>query len=120
MPVGPPGWRRSDRTPDQADPSRRNIARVLIQMLQLFHRPLEPAALFGHGAMSDLSPLSGVKRKLDFGAVRAAFDPTRTSAHSVEAGNLLRQSLSGHCLSSAVPPRMVERFPRFPTLPEEP
>ncbi len=24
--------------------------------------------------MSDLSPLSGVKRKLDFGAVRAAFD----------------------------------------------
>src|SRR5258706_7597201 len=32
-------------------------------------------ALFGHGAMSDLSPLSGVKRKLDFGAVRAAFDP---------------------------------------------
>jgi hypothetical protein len=32
-------------------------------------------ALFGHGAMSELSPLSGVKRKLDFGAVRAAFDP---------------------------------------------
>src|SRR6266403_1320872 len=32
-------------------------------------------ALFGHGAMSDLSPLSGVKRKLDSGAVRAAFDP---------------------------------------------
>ena len=35
-------------------------------------------ALFGHGAMSDLSPLLGVKRKLDFGAVRAAFDPQRT------------------------------------------
>jgi hypothetical protein len=32
-------------------------------------------ALFGHGPMSELSPLSGVKRKLDFGAVRAAFDP---------------------------------------------
>ena len=30
--------------------------------------------------MSDLSPLSGVKRKLDFGAVRAAFDPTETLA----------------------------------------
>ncbi len=30
--------------------------------------------------MSDLSPLSGVKRKLDFGAVRAAFDPLRKSA----------------------------------------
>jgi hypothetical protein len=28
--------------------------------------------------MSDLSPLRGAKRKLDFGAVRAAFDPTRT------------------------------------------
>jgi hypothetical protein len=36
-------------------------------------------ALFGHGGMSDLSPLSGVKRKLDFAAVRAAFDPERTS-----------------------------------------
>ena len=32
-------------------------------------------ALFGHGAMSELSPLSGVKLKSDFGAVRAAFDP---------------------------------------------
>jgi len=30
--------------------------------------------------MSDLSPLSGVKRKLDFGAVRTGFDPTATSA----------------------------------------
>jgi hypothetical protein len=28
------------------------------------------SALFGHGAMSELSPLSGVKRKSDFGAVR--------------------------------------------------
>jgi hypothetical protein len=35
-------------------------------------------ALFGHDPMSDLSPLSGVKRKLDFGAVRAAFDPKET------------------------------------------
>jgi hypothetical protein len=39
-------------------------------------------ALFGHGAMSDLSPLSGVKRKLDFGAVRAAFDPPRSCGRS--------------------------------------
>src|SRR5260370_18154914 len=30
--------------------------------------------------MSDMSPLSGVKRKPDFGAVRAAFDPLRTWA----------------------------------------
>jgi hypothetical protein len=29
--------------------------------------------------MSDLSPLSGVKRTLDFGAVRSASDPERTS-----------------------------------------
>ena len=36
-------------------------------------------ALLGHGAMSELSPLSAAKRKLDFGAVRAAFDPERTS-----------------------------------------
>jgi len=39
----------------------------------LYDRPLEPAALFGHGEMSDMSPLSGVKRKSDLGAVRSAF-----------------------------------------------
>jgi hypothetical protein len=33
----------------------------------------------GHAAMLALSPLSGAKRKSDFGAVRAAFDPCRTS-----------------------------------------
>ena len=33
-----------------------------------------------HGPMSDLSPLSGVERKLDFGAVRSVFDPTETLA----------------------------------------
>ncbi len=36
----------------------------------------------GHGAMSALSLLSGVKRKLDFGAVRSVVDPNRTSAES--------------------------------------
>jgi hypothetical protein len=35
-------------------------------------------ALFGLGAMSDLSPLSGVKRKSDLRADRSAFDPERT------------------------------------------
>ena len=30
--------------------------------------------------MSELSPLSGVQRKSDFGAVRAAFDPNATSS----------------------------------------
>jgi len=34
----------------------------------------------GHGAMSALSPLLGVKRKSDFRAVKSAFDPTATSA----------------------------------------
>jgi hypothetical protein len=35
--------------------------------------------------MSELSPLSGVKQKLDLGAVRAAFDPFRTiAAHSAK------------------------------------
>src|SRR5258705_12124927 len=42
-------------------------------------------ALFEPHAMSELSPLSGVKRKSDFGAVRAAFDPTATLA--VHCGN---------------------------------
>src|SRR6266404_7523091 len=37
------------------------------------------SALFGHGVMSELSPLSGVKLKSDFGTVRAAFDPNPTS-----------------------------------------
>ena len=30
---------------------------------------------------SELSPLSGAKRKSDFGAVKAAFDPQRTIIH---------------------------------------
>src|SRR5258708_18952383 len=34
----------------------------------------------GPGVMSDLSPLSGVERKLDFGAVRSPFDPSETLA----------------------------------------
>jgi hypothetical protein len=32
-------------------------------------------ALFGHGAMSELSPLSEVERKSDIGAVRSVDDP---------------------------------------------
>src|SRR5258706_7649320 len=40
---------------------------------------------FGHGVMSELSPLSGAKRKLDFGAVRAAFDPTWTHEAAPES-----------------------------------
>jgi hypothetical protein len=36
--------------------------------------------------MSDLSPLSGVERKLDFGAVRSVFDPQRTSGLRSKGG----------------------------------
>ena len=39
----------------------------------------------GHGVMSELSPLSREKRKSDFGAVRAAFDPKRKSPPPMEA-----------------------------------
>ena len=31
-----------------------------------------------HGEMSDLSPLSGVKQKSNFGAVKSVEDPERT------------------------------------------
>jgi hypothetical protein len=37
-------------------------------------------ALFGHAAMSDLSLLSGVKRKSHFRAAKTGFDPTATLA----------------------------------------
>jgi len=43
--------------------------------------------------MSDLSPLSGVKRKLDFGAVRAAFDPTETFRNAASAARVCRHLL---------------------------
>src|SRR5450759_1663984 len=53
-------------------------------------------ALPGHGAMSDLSPLSGVKRKLDFGAVRSAFDPG--------------------CVKTCLSQECAELFSQFPSL----
>ena len=34
----------------------------------------------GHGGMSDVSPLSGVKRKSDLGADTSGFDPSETLA----------------------------------------
>src|SRR6266403_5536375 len=39
------------------------------------HVRLPLMARNGHGPMSDLSPLSGVKRKSNFGAVRSVDDP---------------------------------------------
>jgi hypothetical protein len=53
--------------------------------------PCRMLALFGHGAMSALSPLSVVKRKSDFWAVRSAFDPKATSAVRFECDSLTRQ-----------------------------
>ena len=47
-------------------------------------------ALFGHGAMSDLSPLSGVKRKLDSGAVRSVNDPSSCAAASMRYHDEIR------------------------------
>src|SRR6266566_836930 len=68
-------------------------------------------ALFGHGAMSDLSPLSGVKRKLDFGAVRAAFDlgcvKTCTSRECAELFSLF-SSFDGGCQSGSF---LIQRNP---------
>jgi hypothetical protein len=43
----------------------------------------------GHRGMSDLSPLSGVERKSDLGAVRSAFDPTATFARLLDRRLLL-------------------------------
>src|SRR5258705_6694147 len=40
------------------------------------------SAQLGHGEMSDLSPLSGVKRKSNFGAVRSVDDPQQTCGKS--------------------------------------
>src|SRR6266403_5759421 len=47
-------------------------------------------ALFGHGAMSDLSPLSRVKRKSDLGAAMSVDDPTETSARISGSSNEAR------------------------------
>jgi hypothetical protein len=48
----------------------------------------------GHGAMADLSPLSGEERKSDFGAVRSVDDPEQTlglSSATNRAGDALGQ-----------------------------
>jgi hypothetical protein len=44
-----------------------------------FARTFDVMALCGRGPMSELSPLSGVKRKSHFGTVRSAFDRNQKS-----------------------------------------
>ncbi len=59
-------------------------------------------AHFGHGAMSDLSPLSGVERKFDLEAVRSALDPgcvkTPTFNLRVEIPSRFRKFENQKCL----------------------
>src|SRR5260370_26371014 len=59
-------------------------------------------AHFGHGAMSDLSPLSGVERKFDLEAVRSALDPgcvkTPTFNPRVEIPSRFRKFENQKCL----------------------
>ena len=66
---------------DQFEPIHRSADVADLPQLfigaSLWHRSRQCRILahFGPHAMSDLSPLSGVERKLDFGAVRSVFDP---------------------------------------------
>ena len=58
--------------------------------------------------MSDLSPLSGVKRKLDFGAVRATFfDPERTSSLIGFRDPTLTQAGATEAFQIVLPVRVV-------------
>jgi hypothetical protein len=59
---------------------RRQVLTLGDEMIEQERRRLPPLALFGHGAMSDSSPLSGEERKSNFGAARSVDDPTATLA----------------------------------------
>src|SRR5258706_993197 len=69
--------------------------------------------------MSDLSPLSGVRRKLDFGAVRAAFDPHETYVSHREQIGLTppRCRCADHLApeSEACQGLMTKTAPRYPS-----
>jgi hypothetical protein len=70
--------------PSPARPRQREMLVLLPSLLARADEVIEQAELlqcmslllahFGPHAMSDLSPLSGVERKLDFGAVRSVLD----------------------------------------------
>ena len=62
------------------DASPRYRLGCVVNRSELPRERFSPLALFGHGAMSNLGPLSGVKRKLDFEAVRSVDDPSETLA----------------------------------------
>jgi hypothetical protein len=55
----------------------------------------------GHGPMSDLSPLSGVKQKSNFGAVKSAFDPGCSLIPGLRS-RLSKNILAGFRVLSAV------------------
>ena len=55
--------------------------------------------------MSDLSPLSGVKQKLDFGDVRAVDDPYRKSCRSTKARRCVAISYSRNLMANLFDPQ---------------
>jgi hypothetical protein len=73
-------------------------------------------ALFGHGPMSDLSPLSGVERKSDLGAVRSEFDPQRTLAACatnyarIRFLTRAREAIRSRCAALRLPPCLASGY----------
>ena len=58
-------------------------------------------ALFGHGLMSDLSPLLGEERKSNFGVVRSVDDPIETLVpHDGDRFGLRRQKRRSRAYTS--------------------
>ena len=66
---GPPNWR------SRFIPGTKPCLATALSIVCYLLARCRLLAHSGHDAMSDLSPLSGVERKLDFGAVRSPFDP---------------------------------------------
>jgi hypothetical protein len=63
---------------------RGNRVRILLPLL----------ALFGHGPMSDLSPLSGEERKSNFGAAESGDDPFQKSLSPAAKLNALSSAFA--------------------------
>ena len=65
-------WKRSHGGTTKAPPDERGGNGYVLPNATSPHLD---STLFGHDAMSELSPLSGEERKLDFEAVRSVDDP---------------------------------------------